>query len=478
MSRQTDLWNGLRPIAVDPLNRRLKISLGVVWVIATVLSLLIFRAVAPGAMTTDTFFQLDQALGREPFNDWHPVVMSVVWKLLIDLTGTISSMAAAQIGLAWICTLFTSYYLLRLTRRIAISGLGLLLLAAPNSANIIGAVWKDTHMALALYLAVICILIFRIRGRYRWGFVLVAVLALIYATVVRKNAGVAAVPLIFLATLMIFARAESSRWKTALLSGAGATIVFALTVVGIGQVINQATDATRNSQITQVMIDDLIFAVPQSSIDSSQIASDSLKRKIRQSRTQCYEVGAFWDAYWKCYGRGASGEPFTEIAHADEVTRLWVEQVPQNLPRYLDYRFMTTSAFLFTTNLQFASTEDRTEIGVSQYAPKLNDALRIYVVDFGLEQLPWIFHGWFWLFSSAVGFVVAVGRRRSSMVAACVFIAGILYLMSFFPTAPASDYRYIYWTALSTFLGWIVLLADEMRLHDDSSLGQPDRIPQ
>ncbi len=411
-------------------------------------------------MTTDTFFQLDQALGREPFNDWHPVVMSLVWKWLIAATGEIGSMAALQVGFAWLASVLTCYYILKTTRNRCLSLLGFLILVLPNSANIVGAVWKDTHMALAMYLAVVCILVFRLRGRFQWVFLGMAILALLYATLVRKNAAVGVVPLLFLVTTVLLVNRSSFSVKKAVAVFAVAIAVFGGVVLVIGKSINVATGATSNSQVTQIMLDDLIFAVPQSAIESSETAPPALKSKIADARQECEDVGAFWDAYWKCYGRGASGEAFTEIAHPDAVKSLWIEQVPRNFPRYLDYRAMTTAKFLFTSNLQFASTEEKEDLGVSQYAPKLNDALRSYVVDLGLKQLPWLFHGWFWLALGVAGVVASVRGSRPSITATAIFIAGLLYLVSFFPTAPASDYRYIYWSALSVVIGLITLVAE------------------
>lgn len=305
-------------------------------------------------MTTDTFFQLDQALGIEPFNDWHPVIMSVIWRWLINATGDVSSMAAAQIGVAWFGATLTSYYLLNATHQKSLSLLGVLVLVLPNSANMLGAVWKDTHMSIALYVAVVCILVFGQRVQGRWIFLGGAVLAMLYATIVRKNAIAGVLPLIALGVILVLISCHKLNLKQLFLAGLVSLIAFGGAVMGAGYILNAQTNATSNSQFTQVMLDDLIFAIPQSAIDTSEIPPDELKSKIADARRECESKGVFWDSYWKCYGRGADGEPFTEIAHPAEVSALWMEQVPRHLPRYFDYRAMTTAKFLFTSNLQFA----------------------------------------------------------------------------------------------------------------------------
>ena len=45
-----------------------------------VISLLAFW---PGLMEFDSFDQYAQAIGKEQLNDWHPVILVFVWKLLI-----------------------------------------------------------------------------------------------------------------------------------------------------------------------------------------------------------------------------------------------------------------------------------------------------------------------------------------------------------------------------------------------------------
>lgn len=93
MRQKSHVWNRLRrswsapidPVSagwVEPAGQKLGRG-ETAWLcclagVFALIAVVLFRAVAPGSMTTDTFFQLDQALGTEPFNDWHPVIMSVI----------------------------------------------------------------------------------------------------------------------------------------------------------------------------------------------------------------------------------------------------------------------------------------------------------------------------------------------------------------------------------------------------------------
>lgn len=469
------LWESAGPIAAAPLSGAHRAWLAALAALAGGLCLVLYAAVAPGGMTKDSTFQLAQAQGRVPFNDWHPVGMSLVWRGLLALTGAIGSMAAAQIAVAGCCAVLLCWYLLVMTRSRALSLLGLLVLVLPHTANLLGTVWKDTQMALALTLAVVCLLLLRVRGsgpRLRWTLLGVIVLALLYAALVRKNAVLGIVPLVVLAAVLVLRLRRSGGVRRILAVSGAALALLGAAVAGIGGLLDAATGATKTGQVTQVMLDDLIFAVPAAAIEASPSAPPELERKLAAARAVCAEKGVIWDSYWDCYERGADGRGFTAIEHREEVTALWLEQIPRHLPEYAAYRLRTTGEFLFTSDLRFILTEEDPEHGVPVRFPALNQAFAAYVADGAVPAVPFLFRGWFWLLLGLVGCVVSLSRVRPSLSAAAVFLSGVLYLAGFVPTAPAADYRYIYWTALSVLLGGLVLLAEQVHLRLPGSAGE------
>lgn len=458
----------LQRVAIDrpvPFERGQWVWLGCVAAIAGVLAAVLAVAVYPGGMTKDSYFQLAQARGSVPFNDWHPVVMSVIWRALIALTGSIGAMAVAQIAVAWLVAVLLSWFLLAASGSRIVSLGGLLVLVLPNSVNILGTVWKDTQMALALGLAVGCLLLARMCRGGRSCRVLLgtAFAALVYATLVRKNAVLAVLPLLLLASVLFVRLRGAVTLRRAAATGAAALAVLGGAVLGIGSAVSAATGATSNSQFTQVMLDDLIFAVPPESIAASEKAPPELVGKLAVARAECREKGVIWDAYWDCYGAGANGRGFTAIEHVDEVSALWFEQIPRHLPEYIRYRLMTTGELLSTSDLEFVITAEDAEHGVPPAAPELDRGLAAYVMGAAEGWGAWLFRGWFWLVLGVAGCAIALSRWRPSPTAGMIFLSGILYLAGFFPTAPAADYRYICWSALSVVIGGLVLLAEMVR---------------
>lgn len=443
-----------------PLSRGQRYALCGYAACAIVMGIFVFSAVNPGGLTNDSLFQLDQAQGRIGYNDWHPVIMSWTWSLLLKLAGTVASMAAVQVSFAVLLAVLLVYYLLLATRNCLISGLGFLLVAMPNTMNMWGMVWKDVHMVLTLALAVVCVLLIRFRPRFLWGFVVAALLLLTYAALVRKNSVVAVVPiLVLLADQVVRVRGDTTTRKRIVGVTGLSLLVFGLLVGSTGALLDHTLHPTKNSQVEQVMLDDLIFAVPQKSIDGSD-APDRLKKKLKDARRECRAKGKNWNSYWVCYGTGASGAPFTAIADGDAVRKLWVEEIPTHLPQYITYRAWTTRELLFTTGLQFAGKGVAEHAGYPLQNPGAHDFLRAYVVDFGVTQLRFLYYGWFGLLISTAGAVMACIKRWRSPSALAIFVSGILYLLTFVPSAPAADYRYVFWTMLAGLLGWLVLLGE------------------
>lgn len=420
-------------------------------------ALYLVRATAPGLLTYDSLFQLDQALGTEPYNDWHPVVMSLVWEVLINLTGSVGALSAAQILAVWLVANLLGFVLMAGTGRWWGAPIGQLLLVMPHTANMWGAVWKDIQLCIALTASIVIILSIRFVGRKMgWALLFLSLAVLLYGVLVRKNAIVLA-PLIVLAGVWsVTGPWTLDKLRAALVKVVAAGVLFVLALVGAGSAIDAYAQPTKNSQFTQVMIDDIIFAFPDTAIERSRAASPELKEKLLSAKVECAKTDAYWDAYWRCYGRGADGEPFTAVAHTDEITALWIEQLPQELPRYVDYRLFTFSKLLFTSKLQLASSDPEGEY--AQLYPRAHDALYTYVVDGGLKQAQWLYHGWFWCLVSLVGCVIAL--KRQSFLALCVFGAGLIYLASFVPTVPAQDYRYVFPLALCSMLGWGAILLE------------------
>lgn len=193
--------------------RAMELLLGLVAVVGLAVTVFIF---APGYMSYDTTYQLEQALGTVPLSDWHPPVMSLMWRGLIELTGSVSSMAILQEAVFWASLWRISVTVWRTTGHKGWA-VGVYALAAlPFILNFVGVVWKDVQLAFALLAAVALALDLRaarnrsvlLRGVLLFG----SLLLLAYATLVRKNAIFAVFPIVVLLGWSVWGRGTVRRW--------------------------------------------------------------------------------------------------------------------------------------------------------------------------------------------------------------------------------------------------------------------------
>jgi hypothetical protein len=434
--------------------------------IALLLAVLTMLTFSPGFMSYDSLFQLDQALGREPLSDWHPPVMSLLWTGLMKVTGTYAVMAALQIGVLWAVLFVIAMVVLRVSGSprwaLAFLALGLM----PQVLNIVGVVWKDVQMALAL-LAVVAIAMVghaaRQPRRLRWVLFPLGILLLVYALLVRKNGIVAILPLLYL-----LYRSWFPPGRRAVL--AGSVVAFAAAAFLAQTVITVAASPLPTAQFSAIAIDDVIHVVPRDELRRADLSKD-LKDKLLAAQALCEKKNSLMNAYWTCYGRGAEG-PFTPIADHEELTRAWPRLMAQRPAGYLQYRAEVYAQFLFNNRDYWQEGVLGNEKGITVDHPRMVSSLRTYILQFANRNVMFLFGAWFWL---GVAVVQSTRWRRASrfgLLVPCIGVSSLLYILAYIPTAPATDYRYVYWPAIGGSLALMVMALDRWspaRDHSDAA---------
>jgi hypothetical protein len=420
-------------------------------VVATSAAVLTALTFSPGFLSYDSLYQLSQARNEIPLSDWHPPVMSVLWRALISLTGTHATMAVVQITALWSALFVAAWLALRVTGSgrwgLAFLGLGLV----PQVVNIVGVVWKDVQMALALLVVVVIAMVGQVLRRTRtltWLLVPLAFALLVYALLVRKNAIVAIVPILFLVWRSWFDARRLSGFVLAL--GVFAGSAFAAQVV-----LDALARPQKTHLLSTIAIDDVIHVVPRQQLERSELSPD-LRAKLVVAQQRCEEKKSLMNAYWTCYGRGAEG-PFTPIADHAELTRAWPGLMAERPAGYLQYRAEVFAQFLFNNRDYWQEGVLANDRGIDVDHPRMVSTLRTYILQFANRNIMFVFGAWFWL---VVGVVQALSWRRASRfrdLVGCLGLSSVLYILAYIPTAPATDYRYVYWPAIAGSLGLLVL---------------------
>ena len=427
-------------------------GLGAVAAVCCLTTTIVF---APGYMSPDTIDQLQQAMDRRPLTDWHPPVLSLVWRALIAVTGMPASMAALQSVVFWGALWVVAWCVWDLTASragsLAVLGLGL----TPPVLTFLGVVWKDVHAAIALLAACAVALVgLRLRDSrpptaVRWGLLWLGVLFLAYAILVRKNAFLAAIPVFALLVLALWRTPGRRTW-------ARCTAALVAGIVLPAAAISWIAQPVQTKQGAQIMLDDLVHVLTVEELRSADVPPD-LRDRLVAAAEECDRVGALSDAYWACYQRPADGL----IGDSGHLTSLWLHEMSGHVPGYVQYRLRLFAGLLFETGYPYQSGVWSNDLGMRVAHPRLEDTLKAYVGGAVTDLQP-LFRGWFW-FAAALLLAVRPGRGTFRLPIRALGISSAVYVLGYLPIMPATNYRYIYWPALACSLGLLLLWLDRAR---------------
>lgn len=427
------------------------------------LNILIFY---PGLMSNDSIDQLMQAQGDKPFEDWHPPLMAIVWKvLLLVSSGHVGSMLAWQLLLLWAGLVLLAVYVYRTTRRRVPSLMPFLIGLTPFVITISGVIWKDVQMAFALLLATVLILLAdkAATARNRYIVLAVAGIAMIYAINMRYNALAAAMPLLWLAWRQLPDTRQKVAGKSLPVVRLGA--VFAVVIISflLVPVISLFRPVTATHPTASQMIDDMIAIY-----DTDEISRLAMPDKSRWALTEisgrCGATNAKASVWIAC----STPEELYTLSREQypALQKAWLKSVVSHPVRYAEYRVGQFLHFLFPRSSAEAYiwhdgmvanpygltfTPNLLTAGVQNYVASTN-------LDFGFVFRPYV-----WL-ATGVAVIMAAWRHRKAwkhaMQIIAISVSGLLYLFSYLPAVAAYDFRYSYWACLAVSVAILLAITD------------------
>lgn len=409
----------------------------------------------PGMMSVDSVTQYSQAIGRLPLNDYHPPVMTLLWRALMAVVPNAGALLIFHQALYWLALVVLALSLAQslAVRLLLLLGLGLwppLLLQSL-------ALWKDIGM-LAAYMAVVGAVVADWR-RPSLGWIVLAIAALCYGTAVRYNALPAAVPLAVLIAVRLAARfPAAARWRGAVI--AVATIAILLAAAALNAVCSLG--AQRSDHVAQTTVWD-IAAV-----------SLAVGKNLLPPYLEMVEPGEPLAILRSGFDPNRNVPTIAAVSATppDLSGRLladWLTIARAHPEAYLAHRLHVTARLLGLTpsDVYFPY-----QAGIAANDAGLHfawlDADRFATVNrclYLLTLLP-IWRPWPYLvFELALVGAIALRRLRRQpiaplhAVAAMTALSGIALFLPLVVIAPAADYRYVVWVVASGMLSLVLLLA-------------------
>lgn len=472
--------------------------------------LVMFLSFYPGIFSPDLYSQLAQATGNIPFNDWHPPLMALIWKLGIAVTGKTSSLFVLEISIFILGLLLISLSGFVTGRFNLFWSLVFVLL--PLYAPILiqtGRQWKDQLLTFLLVVAVAMLWIVGKKRRHLGlivGFVFLASAAML----LRAN-GVFAV--IFLLPLAagrvrqalfespnISARIPSVNVKKQKLLAIGCVIVSLLLVTGgVKVVVEEAAHPTPTHQLDQLLLDDIANTASVEDIDALEVSAE-FKKYLKATITKCAHCHPRQNLIWfQCADATVMDNPlkdqcgytskvqlangtrvFPAIAYFhDEFMTAWIHTVPKHLPTYVGYRFKMFAYFIF------AAWNPRLKGISGDFNPTFPGFYKVTAAYVNTLTKPLgriLFCPVLYLLISIVTLVIAKKNRERLPKEHFLFsfwlsFASLFWLLSQIPIVPVPDYRYAYFSVVFTMLGLLFLVSGlrQGRLIDSEKIANGER---
>jgi hypothetical protein len=406
----------------------------------------------PGIATHDALAVYDQAYAWS-FGDWQPPLLGVIWIGLERLFGYgPAAMLVPTLSAFWLAILL-GFVALRRTGALSAWGIFLVPLMPPVFA-ILGIIWRDVIFAVLWLLAFALATLTSAQGRRtRWGLTALALMALMIGYWVRPNALFAAVP-------MVIYVLRPGDWSFVRPIVWGLPIM--LVLQGSTYLVNTTWLQAREEHVGHSI---LVFDLSGTSHFSGQNVFPVTRwtpDQVAKVISTCYRSN-YWDSIWwkGCTFAMAAIDrddpPGTKLFGSQRLVDAWIQAIRTHPLAYLRHRLAFFEALMTWENMvvfdQARSGQYRFWLIKSTAYSYFENAMLWLNANTPLFRgLTWLVLG---LATGLAGLRVPNGRGKAAVLT--LASSGVIYTLTYMLFGVAAEYRYVYWTALSSLVAAVVL---------------------
>jgi hypothetical protein len=392
----------------------------------------------PGYMSYDSVWQLVQARHLEPFNEWQPPMMALIWRGLDHVVAGPFLMLVLQ-STTFVVGLYAITRRLISDRAAAIATVAVLLV--PQTIIVMGVIWKDAQMA-GFLLAAIAALLSPKRGWRIAGYAF-----LFLATGVRYNAAAATLPIV----LGLFAsRAGRRRWRHYALAIAAWLAITAAALAADAMLVEHKTypwqTAAAPVDIAGIIryshkIDEAYLRAETDGVPWAH--DDKIQIRARMAYHPDSNILTLIDG-----PRALFKYPTTD-AERDAIAAAWKRLVVEHPFAFLRHRVAVFRALL----TQYAGVWSgfvNADWAVDDLGYKTTHSAiqQAWVSEMEKVADTPLFSGWVY-FIAAILFIPLCWRDR---ISAILVASALLYELGLLLVTPALDYRYVHWMVVATII--------------------------
>lgn len=408
----------------------------------------------PGMATHDTLAVYDQAHAWV-FGDWQPPLLGVLWIWFERVFGYgPRAMFVPTVAVYWGALLLVFLALRRAGARSA--WLALVVGIMPATFVLIGIVWRDVIFSVCWLFAVALTLTAAEGSKLaRAAAGTAALLVFLVGAWLRPNALFAAPPLL---AYVLWPR--EWRWKPLILMAVPAMIALEASAYAINF---GWLGAKRDNALHSVFVYDLT-GITHFTGQNAFPVPEWTPQQVSTIATVCYDPN-YWDAIWWADCSFAmqrldrDDPPGTKLFGSATLRGAWLQALLAHPLAYVRHRLTFFKALM--TNPTMVLFDQVRSRQWRFFIVKDASYRRFESTVAWLHEHTPLFRGLPWLLLALVAGASALrlpnGRAKAAAMA--LSLSGFIYALSYLVFGVAAEYRYVYWTALSSLTAMVVVLA-------------------
>jgi hypothetical protein len=400
-------------------------------------------------MSPDSYHQWVQVKSGNYVDD-HPTIMVLLWRVVHIFQDGPTGLLFLHLSVFWLSLLSLSLCLI--PRLGAFSPVVLLIGLAPPVFGSLGAIWKDIGLGVGLLAALA--LLGHLLQRFSWKHFSLVVLLLIYAQNVRHNAPSAVIPFwIVLALVALRHLGRRTSLRSVGLLALGMLITGSLSYKAIEGLFLKPD---RSYFVQNLLLHDLAAL----SAHENQLLIPEAHRDpgcTLESLSETYSGDS------RCYDPLFYGKYPLKRTPSKEATRsllrLWIREVAGDPVAYLGHRW---TFFAGTLGWEGGPCRAHQVLHLREWRDFRTRSVSLVglaqKVFWLLEAVPILFTPWVYLVLSATLFVLGL-RDKPSVPRSLLLVSsssGMLYFLPYFLVTVCCDFRYSWWTVLSSMLAVVL----------------------
>lgn len=426
----------------------------------------------PGVYTNDSADQLAQAIANS-YNDWHPPLMSYLWSILIDITGTDFSIYIAILVMMSVSMLIFSLLFNNAGYPI-VSLLLPLTFLTPFIVNFIGVVWKDVLFASLILLSLSIIFAMEFSKNKFLTFFL-AILAIILATIsfgIRTN-GIFVLAFTLLIIVSSCYKNIFSPFKIVSCS----IIIFFISIF-VNSQLKTIINSTSSFPIQYLQLFDLTGISVKS---ESELFPSYIKEKPKYafkeiSKTYLESFTTTGNANKLIFKENGSSAFLALTNNNSEISELqnaWLKAIINHPFEYFQHRLSVFSFFIFKGFYPYQnplSDKERSELfsnfGVLSKIDEFQTVSRKTLQKLLLTPVKLLTDKNYMtglivivanIFVFLLSFTLLFDKRLFRLVN-YFSILSFVYIAPYIIVVPASDFRYLYWPCVSLTISLSIII--------------------